>query len=116
MNMRLDEFKSETVSSFDMKLSAITSNKPSSSYDQPSTDLINWPLPKHRWELPVLRYPRNIVIYRYAVFGVIFIVILHVVIIINYPKLFSNYYPKYTFWAIYPFNAFTRIYIRIHFP
>ena len=24
-------------------------------------------------------------------------------IIRNYPNLFSNYHPKYTFWVIYPF-------------
>ena len=33
MNIRLDELKSETVSFFDMKLSDLASNKPSSSYD-----------------------------------------------------------------------------------
>ena len=30
-------------------------------------------------------------------------VIFHVLIIKNHPKLFSNYYPKYKFWVIYPF-------------
>ena len=33
----------------------------------------------------------------------IFMVILHVFIIKIYPNLFSNYYPKYTIWVIYPF-------------
>ena len=51
----------------------------------------------HRWELPVLRYPRNMVIYHYPLVGVIFMVTLHVFIIKNYPNSFSNYYPKYTF-------------------
>ena len=46
MNMRLYELKSETVRSFDMKLSALTSNKPSSSYEQTSADLIKWKLIK----------------------------------------------------------------------
>ena len=46
---------------------------------------------------------RNVVIYHYPPVGVIFMVILHVFIIKNYPNLFSNYYPKYTFWVIYPF-------------
>ena len=40
--MRLDELKSETVSSLDMKLSYLTSNKPS--YDQPCDDIIKWTL------------------------------------------------------------------------
>ena len=40
MNTRLKEFKSETVSSIDIKLSIINSNKYTSSYDQPSADLI----------------------------------------------------------------------------
>ena len=30
-------------------------------------------------------------------------VILQGFIIKNYPNLFSNYYPKYTIWVIYPF-------------
>ena len=46
---------------------------------------------------------RNVVIYHDPQVGVIFMVILHVSIIKNYPNLFSNYYPKYTFWVIYPF-------------
>ena len=46
MNMRLDEFKSETVSFFNTKLPTHTSNKPSSSYDQPYADLIKLPLLK----------------------------------------------------------------------
>ena len=46
INMRIDEFKSETVISFDMKISALTSNKHSYSYDQPSSDLIKWTLLK----------------------------------------------------------------------
>ena len=32
-----------------------------------------------------------------------FMEILYVFIIKNYPKLFSNYYPKFTIWVIYPF-------------
>ena len=57
----------------------------------------------HIWALPVLYYPRNMVIYHYPPIGVIFIVIFHLFIIKNYPNLFSNYYPKYTVWVIYPF-------------
>ena len=47
---------------------------------------------------------RNVVIYHYPPVGVIFMVILHVSVIKNYPNLFSNYYPKYTFWVIYPLS------------
>ena len=43
------------------------------------------------------------VIYHYPPIGVILMVILHVIIIKNHPNLFSNYYPKYTIWVIYPF-------------
>ena len=57
----------------------------------------------HRWALPVFRYPRNVLIYHYPPIRVIFMVILHVFIIKNYPNLFSNYYHKYTIWVIYPF-------------
>ena len=46
INMRLDGFKYETVRSFDIKLPAITLNKLSSYYDQPSCDLIKWSLLK----------------------------------------------------------------------
>ena len=46
MNMRLDEFKSETVISVDTKLLTLNSNKPLSSYDQASSDLIKWLLLK----------------------------------------------------------------------
>ena len=38
--MRLNELKSETFISIDIKLSTLNSNKPSSYYDQPSADLI----------------------------------------------------------------------------
>ena len=57
----------------------------------------------HRWALPVLYYLRNMEIYHYPPIGVVFMVILHVFIIKNYPYLFSNYYPKFTIWVIYPF-------------
>ena len=43
------------------------------------------------------------VIYHYPLIGVIFMVILHIFIIKNYPNLFSNYYPKYTIQVIYLF-------------
>ena len=43
------------------------------------------------------------VIYHYLPVGVIFMIILHVFIIKNYPNLFSKYYPKGTIWVIYPF-------------
>ena len=55
------------------------------------------------WVLPVLRYPRNMVIYHYPLIGVIYMVILHIFIIKNYPNFFSNYYPKYTIRVIHPF-------------
>ena len=58
---------------------------------------------RHRCALPVLCYPKNMAIYHYPPIGVLFMVILHVFIIKNYPNLFSNYYPKYTIWVIYPF-------------
>ena len=43
---------------------------------------------KHRKVLPVLRYPRNMVIYHYPLIRVIFMVILHVFIIKSDPNLF----------------------------
>ena len=46
MNTRINEFKSETVTSIDTILSAINSNKNYSSYDQPTADLIKLPLIK----------------------------------------------------------------------
>ena len=46
MNMRLYELKSETVIYFEMKLSALTSNKPSSYYEQTSDYIIKWTLIK----------------------------------------------------------------------
>ena len=65
-------------------------------------NILSTPL-DHRWALPVFHYPRNMVIYHYPPIEVIFMVILYVFIIKNYPNLFSNYYPKYTIWVIYPF-------------
>ena len=44
--MRLNEFKFETVISIDMKLSSLSSNKPSSYYDQHSADIIKFPILK----------------------------------------------------------------------
>ena len=58
---------------------------------------------QHRRVLPVLRYPRNMVIYHYPLIGVIFMVILLIFIIQNYPNFFSKYYPKFTIQVIYPF-------------
>ena len=58
---------------------------------------------EHRWTLPVIHYPRNIVTYNNPPIGLIFMVILHGVLIKNYPNLFSNYYPRYIIWLIYPF-------------
>ena len=46
MNMRLNEFKPETVSSIHINRSSLSSNIFSSSYDQPSADLINCTLLK----------------------------------------------------------------------
>ena len=59
--------------------------------------------PDHRWALPVLNYPRDLVISHYPSIEVIFMIILHVFIIKKNPNLFSNYYPKYTIWVVYPF-------------
>ena len=42
-----------------------------------------------RWALLVICYHTNMVIYHYPLVGVIFMVILHVFIINNYPNLFS---------------------------
>ena len=52
MHMRLDELKSETCSSIDIKISALSLNKPSSSCDQPSADFIKWPLFKSQFKNP----------------------------------------------------------------
>ena len=57
----------------------------------------------HRRVSPVLRYRRNMVIYHFPLIGVIFMVILLIFIIQNYPNFFSKYYPKFTIWVIYPF-------------
>ena len=57
----------------------------------------------HRWAFPVICYPRNMLIYHYLLIGVIFLVILLICIIQNYPNFFSKYYPKFTIRVIYPF-------------
>ena len=57
---------------------------------------------EHRWALPSVHYPRNMVIYHYPPIGVIFMVILHVFTTKNYPNFSSNYYPKHTIWVICP--------------
>ena len=69
------------------------------------------------WALPVLCYPINILIFYYPLTGVVYMVILHVFIIKNYPNLFSNYYPKYTIQVNYPFilNLGELIY-KVTFP
>ena len=69
----------------------------------PIEDLYTPETTSHIWALLVLHYPRNMVICHYPPIGVIFMLILHVFIIKNCPNLFSNYYPKYTIWVIYPF-------------
>ena len=44
-------------------------------------------------------------------------VILHVFISINYPNLFSDYYPKFTTWVIYPFILnFGELLYEVSFP
>ena len=43
---------------------------------------------EHRRVLPVLRYPRNVVIYQYPLFWVILLVIFLIFIIQNYPNFF----------------------------
>ena len=62
-----------------------------------------WRSPHHRRVLPVLRYSRNMVIYHYPLIWVIFMVILLIFIIQNYPNFFSKYYPKFTIRVIFPF-------------
>ena len=62
MNMRLDEFKSETFSSIDMNLSTINSNKYPYSYDQPSANLIKWSLLKSPGKTPMHHNSPNIYI------------------------------------------------------
>ena len=62
-----------------------------------------WTRRAHRWVLPVLRYPRNMVIYHNPHIGVIFMVILLIFIIQNYPNFFSKYHPEFTIRVIYPF-------------
>ena len=57
----------------------------------------------HRRVLPVLHYPKNMVIYHYPLIVVIYMVILHIFSIKNYRNLFSNYYPKYKIWVNHPF-------------
>ena len=57
----------------------------------------------HRWALPVPPYPINMVIHHCPLIGVIYMVILHIFIIKNYPNFFSNYYPKYAIRVNYPF-------------
>ena len=44
--MKMDEFKSESLSSIDMKLLTLNSSKYPSSYDQPSANFIKFPLLK----------------------------------------------------------------------
>ena len=68
-----------------------------------SSGISNTTCGHHRRVLPVLRYPRNMVIYHYPLFWVIFMVIFLNFIIQNYPNYFSKYYPKFTIWVIYPF-------------
>ena len=49
IEIRIDEIKYEplkTINSLDMKIPTITPNKTSSSYEQPSTDIIKWALLK----------------------------------------------------------------------
>ena len=50
------------------------------------------PYESHIWALLVLHYPRNMVIYHYPLIGVIYMAILHVFIIKNYP-IFSQIIP-----------------------
>ena len=45
------------------------------------------------------------VIYHYPLIWVIFMVILLIFIIQNYPNFFSKYYPKFTIRVIYPFTV-----------
>ena len=65
--------------------------------------------------LPVIRYNRNMVIYHHPLVGVILMVILHFIIIKDYPNLLPSYYPKSIFWVIYPFYGFRRIYVQNSF-
>ena len=56
------------------------------------------------------------VIYPHLLFGVVLMVILHVLIIKNYPKLFSNYYPKFIFWVTYPFYDLREVIHKFNLP
>ena len=69
----------------------------------------------HIWNLSILHYP-IMVIYHYPLAGVILMVILHVFIIKNFSNFFSNYFPKYTYWVIFPFYTFTMIIYEFTFP
>ena len=62
MNMRFNEFKSETVISIDMKLFALSSNKPSYSHEQPSSCLVKLPLLSRLKTFPMHHNSLNIYI------------------------------------------------------
>ena len=50
-------------------------------------------------------------------FGVMVLVTFHISIIKNHPKLFSNYYPTFTFFGLFtPFYSLNRSYMQITFP
>ena len=95
-------------------------------FDLPPIPIDGSPIPKinpsiplicyHILELPVLGYPRNMVIYHYPVIGVIFIVNLYV-FIIKITLISSQIITLNThFGSFTPFYAFMIIYIQIHFP
>ena len=60
IKMKLDEQKDETSISIDMKLLTLNSKKSTSSHDQPSADLINWPLLKSPEKIPMHHNSPNI--------------------------------------------------------
>ena len=60
MNIRLDEFKSETFISIEMKISTINSNKYPFYYYQPSADIVKFPLLKSSEKINIHNNSPNI--------------------------------------------------------
>ena len=70
----------------------------------------------HRWSLPVLCYPRIMVIYHYPLVGVIFMVILHVFIIKNDPNFFQIITLNIHFGQFIPFMHLGEFIYEFNFP
>ena len=63
IEMKIDQIKADhikTINQLDMKISSIASNKPSSYYEQPSTDLTKYPLIKSPVNLHMHHYSPKI--------------------------------------------------------